>query len=754
VVDRSRRWLITCYHVVGENKTVEVFFPVHQQGRLATDRSFYFENRASLQESGRLVSGRVLRTDRDADLALIELETLPAETTELRLSASSPQPGDRGQIVGNRYDSAALWASTLGAVRQVKKLREGYFNSGQHLARGARVVVAQAPINEGDSGGPLVNDRGEVIGVAAAVAWEAHGAGLFIDISEVRRLLGAQASQPPREAPPTDRFGPRQIYREGLRSLALVQSSSPERRDSGWLLDRARRLLLTTCEVVGKDETVEVFFPVYQGGEVVSEAAFYRDQKPLLQRKGTLVTGCVLAIDARRNLALLELTSVPEQALDLRFAATPPSPGDALHALGNPRRMDVHWVYAACSVRQKGTMNLGQTTEGPDPAVLLVQGPLSEGEAGGALLNERGELAAMVTGKAAPQQQISYGLDPAEVRAFLAEARPHWLPDSVADLCRRGVLFTRARQYDRALADFAEALRRGPNYAPAYRDRAGAYYLQKQDDRTLADCERALQLDPSLAGAYCHRAAVWARRGEAARALTDCATALRLDSHLALAWALRGQAHLLQGDSASALTDCDEALWNDRKLPLAYLVRGMALAHKEEHDKAIADFTHALVLDPRLCEAIRRRGDSHWARNEVAAAATDYNEALKADPRDAAAHLGRGRVRLARGEWEGGLADFRQALQLQPDLASAVIADTERQGREMNAKEDAAACCLLYRGILEMVKDANAIGADVFSAIQAGLEQIPADRRDAAARDQLAKLLREVRRLLLDRKRP
>ena len=58
------------------------------------------------------------------------------------------------------------------------------------------------PINEGDSGGPLVNERGEVVGVAAAVAWESHGAGLFIDVRHVRELLGVPAPAAPSDAPP------------------------------------------------------------------------------------------------------------------------------------------------------------------------------------------------------------------------------------------------------------------------------------------------------------------------------------------------------------------------------------------------------------------------------------------------------------------------------------------------------------------------------------------------------------------------
>ena len=67
-------------------------------------------------------------------------------------------------------------------------------------------------------------------------------------------------------------------------------------------------------------------------------------------------------------------------------------------------------MYTAGSVRQLGRANLGQTMEGPDPAVLVVQAPLTEGEGGGPLLNDRAELVGVVSGKTGPQQEVAFCL--------------------------------------------------------------------------------------------------------------------------------------------------------------------------------------------------------------------------------------------------------------------------------------------------------------------------------------------------------
>jgi S1-C subfamily serine protease/tetratricopeptide (TPR) repeat protein len=665
VVDRGRRLLVTNYHLVGENKSVEAFFPVREHGAVVAERGYYLEHRERLRESGHVVRGKVLRRNPDTDLALIELESLPPEAGELPLGAGAG-PGDRVQAIGNRYDCDPLWASTAGSVRQARVWRDGYSNKGKQLAKGAHVLLTQLPINEGDSGGPLVNERGEVVGVSAAVIWEANGGGLFIDVREVRALLGDAAP------PPGDADSPgRMIYRRGLRSLALVQPPSGEKR-SGWLLDRPRRLLLTTAEAVGKHEKVDVAFPAYQSGEVIAEFGFYRDQADLLRKKGLRVSGVVLAKDVRRNVALLQLDALPEDVEEARLAKTPPAPGESAHLLGNAARLDLLWLYSAASVRQLGRANLGQTSDGPDPAVIVIQAPLTEHDGGGLLLDERGDATGMVSGKVGPQQQVAFCIAASEIEAFLSEHSAAVEPRIAAQLCDRGAIFVKARQYDRALRDFTAAIEADVKHAPAYAERGRVRYLQGDLDAALADCDKALALDDKLVTAYCHRAAVRSAKGEPAKAQADCDTALRLKDTCAQAFADRGNARRLLGDLDRAVADCDEAIWHDRKLAVAYLYKGQAHAAKDQQDKAVAAFTQALQLDPLMQPALRGRGDAHWARSDVAAALADYNAALQLKE-DAASLHGRGRTLAARSEHDRALADFNAALRLDARYAPAFL---------------------------------------------------------------------------------
>jgi tetratricopeptide (TPR) repeat protein/S1-C subfamily serine protease len=764
VQDRARRRIVTAGHVVGDGKTVDVFF-----AGAADDQAHYLEHREQLRREGRVVSGRILRRSSATDLALVQVEAMPDGVTALPLATRPARPGDRVHLAGNRYDTPVLWTYTGGAVLQSQVLPDGYFCSGRQMAKGARVLTAQAPINEGDSGAALLNEAGEVVGVAAAVAWETQGAGLFIDLRHLRDFLGepppSEEGKPEAEA----RSSGREVYRSGVHCLALIDGGDAEGFASGCVIDRDRRLLLTTAEVVGRKETALITFPVYQGGEPVAEASFYKSNEDLLKRKGVRVRACVLHTDQRRNLALLKAEVLPAEARAVVLATAGPMVGDVVHILGNPRRTALRWAYAAGNVRQVGRVNLGLFAESCDATVLLLQAVVGEGEGGGPVLDDSGELAGIMTGKSAPQQQTSYALTRAEIEAFLAETRPLRRPESAADHARRAEVFRKARDYERARRDLAEAICLQPKDA-AMQARLGQVLasLGRFDD-ALAACSEALRLEPGSAEALCVRAEVWCRRGQPEKAIADADAALKSDRTMARAFAIRGLAKLLRGDADGAIADCDEAVWLDRRLAEALFYRGQAYAQQRAYQKAIEDFTSALRLTPQLPDAQHRRGEAHWARGDVPAALEDYTVALAQNPRDAAAAcgrarclaarddhsaalaayeeglrmdphhgpawVGRGAERLRRDQIEAACADFKQGLTLQPSLAGDVLAAIEARADAVYSEQDFAACIAVCRAGLEVVKPALADRRDLQREIANGMavaEAEPEVRRKAA----------------------
>ena len=192
LIDKGRRLVLTNYHVVGNTKHALVFFPIYDRnGKAVPERSFYLLRRKQLA-----IPGEVVEIDHQADLALIRLERIPTGTPALSLARVSPEPGQNVHSIGNPGKSDALWVYTAGKVRQVyTKKWKARLDDRTVVTFQAKVIETDSPTNPGDSGGPLVNDQGELVGVTQGGAIDAQLISIFVDISEVRRLLSRRSVQ-------------------------------------------------------------------------------------------------------------------------------------------------------------------------------------------------------------------------------------------------------------------------------------------------------------------------------------------------------------------------------------------------------------------------------------------------------------------------------------------------------------------------------------------------------------------------------
>ena len=59
----------------------------------------------------------------------------------------------------------------------------------------AKVIETDSPTNPGDSGGPLVNDKGQLVGVTQGGAIDVQSLSIFVDLSEVKRLINRRSVQ-------------------------------------------------------------------------------------------------------------------------------------------------------------------------------------------------------------------------------------------------------------------------------------------------------------------------------------------------------------------------------------------------------------------------------------------------------------------------------------------------------------------------------------------------------------------------------
>ncbi|MFL5330801.1 MAG: S1C family serine protease [Gemmataceae bacterium] len=179
VIDKQRRLIITNHHVIANCPQPVVIFPEFVNDRVIAEPDHY-------ADKSKLHRGKVILDDKQRDLAVIQVDVLPAHAIELSISEKPVNPGQRVHSIGNPGAADfGLWILSSGSVRQVATSP-----AGSNLNPGVRFVLTQVPINPGDSGGPMLDDDGRVIGVSTAGATKASMITFAVDVSEVRKIYG------------------------------------------------------------------------------------------------------------------------------------------------------------------------------------------------------------------------------------------------------------------------------------------------------------------------------------------------------------------------------------------------------------------------------------------------------------------------------------------------------------------------------------------------------------------------------------
>ncbi len=262
-------------------------------------------------------------------------------------------------------------------------------------------------------------------------------------------------------AAPSTVLADAKIYQQTLKSTAwiLAKASDGFSTGSGVLIDRERRLVITNSHVLGDEHEAAVFFPQKKDGRTVVERKFYYDQVDTLGIKAKVV-----ALDRRRDLAILQLPSLPDDVTPIEMAAEPIGPGENVHSLGNATSTEVLWAYTSGTVRAVYRKHFRTGAGEHDFTAVETQSPINSGDSGGPVVNDEGKLVAIAQSLDPEARLVSFCVDLSDVKALLAE---DWKPVPAAMtevLTNAGLKFTK----DEVGPYAVEAPAGGANEMPVY----------------------------------------------------------------------------------------------------------------------------------------------------------------------------------------------------------------------------------------------------------------------------------------------
>lgn len=163
--------VVTNLHVVEDADEVGVVFKPAVEG-------------AALGKSD-VRRAKVLRRDEVADLALIQVEEVPAGVKPLAIGNSTTvQVGADVHAIG--HPTGEAWTYTRGIVSQIR--RAYAWSTEDKIPHEATVIQTQTPINPGNSGGPLLDDDLNVLGINSFVG-EGEGLNFAVSAEDVKSFL-------------------------------------------------------------------------------------------------------------------------------------------------------------------------------------------------------------------------------------------------------------------------------------------------------------------------------------------------------------------------------------------------------------------------------------------------------------------------------------------------------------------------------------------------------------------------------------
>jgi S1-C subfamily serine protease len=223
-------------------------------------------------------------------------------------------------------------------------------------------------------------------------------------------------------------FDPADLYEKCVGSAVYIVTPLRDgiSMGSGSLIDAEKRYIITNSHVVHDADWVYVQFPVRnKDGSLMTDKKKYMERIPA----GQAIKGKVLHRDQSRDLALVQLSSLPPGAKAIPLSKHSPRRGEKVINIGNPGKVDSTFSMTEGNVR---AVDIRDFAVGGSDGVMRIKArmvtatnPVNPGDSGGPLIDKRGYQVAVTESGVfdGKTQNVNGFVDVTEVRAFLAEKK-------------------------------------------------------------------------------------------------------------------------------------------------------------------------------------------------------------------------------------------------------------------------------------------------------------------------------------------
>ena len=232
----------------------------------------------------------------------------------------------------------------------------------------------------------------------------------------------------------------------------------------------------------------------------------------------------------------------------------------------------------------------------------------------------------------------------------------------------------RLGNYDVAIDCFNKLIQL--NVTGSYLGRGETYFAKKAYDKAIADFDEAILLRPS-ANAFRFRGDAYSRIGDFEKATADYSQAIQLDPHDGHLYLDRAQAYCFNRQFSTARIDCSTAILllsenagENESLALAYCIKGQTFA-EENNNECFSNFEKAIQISPRDYLPYYIRAAVFDRNGNLSRAIDDYSIAIQLYPTNASAYAVRALVYARKGDYAKGIEDCNRGINIDSNCVLA-----------------------------------------------------------------------------------
>ena len=383
------------------------------------------------------------------------------------------------------------------------------------------------------------------------------------------------------------------------------------------------------------------------------------------------------AMDEDRDLAIIQVPDAQVRSLPLADSDAV-AVGDTVYVVGNPKGFlegtFSHGLISA--IRQLDARKLFQLTA-----------PISSGNSGGPVLNEKGEVIGVAVAQVKDGQNLNFAVPSNYLKSLIDRMRTAKPLSGISKTPAenrqtttaetyfiRGIVKSALGLYQDAIVAFEIALRLQPDFPEAYAGRGKAKAGLGNHSDAIADYGTAIELKPDYSQAYAGRGLEKVELGKYTEAIKDYDKAIQLEPASAEFYVNRALAKDKSEQYAGAIADYDAAILLEPDNAEIYLSRGLVKVKLEHHADAIIDYDAAMRLKPEDAKIYGNRGLANALSGQHSEAVNDYDLAILMNPDYADAYAGRGISKINLAQYASAINDLDSARKLKPDGFRDLIA--------------------------------------------------------------------------------